>query len=34
MTMGQRIRDLRKAAGLSQEELGLQAGVKKAAIHK
>ena len=34
MTMGQRIRDLRKAAGLSQEELGLQVGVKKAAIHK
>ena len=34
MTMGQRTRDLRKAAGLSQEELGLQAGVKKAAIHK
>ena len=34
MTMGQRIRDLRKAARPLPGGAGLQAGVKKAAIHK
>lgn len=34
MTIGDRIRQLRLAAKLSQEELGAQIGVQKAAIHK
>lgn len=34
MTTGQRIRQLRLAAKLSQEELGAMVGVRKAAIHK
>lgn len=34
MTMGERIKQLRLAAGLSQEELGAKVGVQKAAIHK
>lgn len=34
MTMGERIKQLRLAAGLSQEELGTKVGVQKAAIHK
>ena len=34
MTMGERIKQLRLAAGLSQEELGSKVGVQKAAIHK
>jgi transcriptional regulator with XRE-family HTH domain len=34
MTTGERIRNLRIAKGLSQEELGLRVGVQKAAIYK
>lgn len=34
MTMGERIKQLRKAKGLTQEELGKYIGVKKAAIMK
>ena len=34
MTTGERIRALRQAAKLSQEELGARIGVQKAAIHK
>lgn len=34
MTTGERIRHLRTARGLSQEELGRLIGVKKAAVHK
>ena len=34
MTTGERIRALRQAAKLSQEELGAKVGVQKAAIHK
>lgn len=34
MTTGERIRALRQAAKLSQEELGAKIGVQKAAIHK
>ncbi|MBU5434553.1 LexA family transcriptional regulator [Pseudoflavonifractor sp. MSJ-37] len=34
MTIGQRIKSLRRAAGMTQEELGAKLGLKKAAIHK
>lgn len=34
MKTGARIKDLRIAAGLTQEELGEKIGVKKAAVHK
>lgn len=33
-TIGSRIHDLRKLAGMSQEELGRRAGVQRAAINK
>ena len=34
MTTGEKIRELRKRLGLTQEELGDMIGVKKAAINK
>jgi len=34
MDIGKRIRDLRNAKEMSQEELGEKIGVQKAAIHK
>lgn len=34
MTVGERIKQLRKEKGLTQEELGILLGVKKAAVQK